>query len=334
MQIKLNSPLDMHLHIRQDEMLENVARYTSKDYSGAIIMPNLQPPVTNKELVLKYRSEIKKAIKDDAFEPLMTVFYGKDFDVDALEDIKEHITAVKYYPQGATTNSDGGLAFIDIEAMRPVLEKLEEYGIPLLFHGETNGFVMDREYEFHNVWESLAKAFPKLKIMMEHISDRRTLELLDKYDNLYATVTVHHLLFTLDDVIGGMLEPHMFCKPVIKTPADRDAIQAAVLSGHPKIMFGSDSAPHPKENKEKNGGSAGIFTAPMALSLLADFFEKHDKIDLMQAFVSDNAKRIYELNNIPNKEVILEKSSWEVPAQYANVVPILAGQTLNWKVVS
>jgi dihydroorotase len=334
MQIKLNSPLDMHLHIRQDEMLENVARYTSKDYSGAIIMPNLQPPVTNKELVLKYRSEIKKAIKDDAFEPLMTVFYGKDFDVDALEDIKEHITAVKYYPQGATTNSDGGLAFIDIEAMRPVLEKLEEYGIPLLFHGETNGFVMDREYEFHNVWESLAKAFPKLKIMMEHISDRRTLELLDKYDNLYATVTVHHLLFTLDDVIGGMLEPHMFCKPVIKTPADRDAIQAAVLSGHPKIMFGSDSAPHPKENKEKNGGSAGIFTAPMALSLLADFFEKHDKIDLMQAFVSDNAKRIYELNNIPNKEVILEKSSWEVPAQYANVVPILASQTLNWKVVS
>jgi dihydroorotase len=333
MQIKLDSPLDMHLHLRQDEMLENMARYTTKEFSGAIIMPNLQPPVTNKELVIKYREEVMAAAKGDAFEPLMTVFYAKDLDVEALEDIKEHITAVKYYPQGATTNSEGGLAFIDVEAMRPVLEKLEEYGIPLLFHGETNGFVMDREYEFHDVWETLAKAFPKLKIMMEHISDRRTLELLDKYDNLYATVTVHHLLYTLDDVIGGMLEPHMFCKPIIKTPADRDAIQAAVLSGHPKIMFGSDSAPHPKPNKEKAGGSAGIFTAPMALSLLAEFFDKHDKLDLMQDFVSNNAKRIYELKNIPQKEITLEKSSWEVPAEYNGVVPILAGKTISWKVV-
>lgn len=332
MQIKLNSPLDMHLHLRQDDMLKNMARHTSKDFSGAIVMPNLQPPVTNKELVLKYRKEIEEAIGDDKFEPLMTVFYAKDFDVEALEDIKDSITAVKYYPMGITTNSEGGLASIDIESMRSVLEKLEEYGIPLLFHGETKGFVLDREYEFLPIWEKLAQEFPKLKIMMEHISDRRTLELLDKYENLYATVTVHHLLFTLDDLIGGMLEPHMFCKPVVKTPADRDAIQKAVLSGHPKIMFGSDSAPHLKVNKEKVGGAAGIFTSPVTLSLLADFFEKHGKLDLMQAFVSDNAKRIYELKNIPEKEVILEKEEWVVPAEYSSVVPILAGETLNWKV--
>lgn len=333
MKIVLNSPLDMHLHLRQDGMLKNMAGYTSKDFSGAIIMPNLQPPVTNKNLVLKYKDEIMEAVGDDSFEPLMTVFYAADFDVNELEDIKEHITAVKYYPMGITTNSEGGLASIDVESMRPVLQKLEEYGIPLLFHGETNGFVMEREYEFHPIWETLAQEFPKLKIMMEHISDRRTLELLDKYDNLYATVTIHHLLFTLDEVIGGMLEPHMFCKPIIKTPADRDAIQKAVLSGHPKIMFGSDSAPHPKENKEKTGGSAGIFTAPTALPLLAEFFEKHDKLDLMQGFISDNAKKIYNLKNIPFKEVTLEKKSWEVPNEYSNVVPILAGKTLNWKVV-
>lgn len=333
MQITLNSPLDMHLHLRQDEMLKNMAGHTSKDFSGAIIMPNLQPPVTNKELVLKYKKEIIEAAGDNKFEPLMTVFYAQDFDVDALLDIKDEITAVKYYPMGITTNSEGGMASIDIESMREVLEKLSELGIPLLFHGETNGFVMDREYEFLPIWESLAKEFPKLKIMMEHISDRRTLELLDKYENLYATVTVHHLLFTLDDVIGGMLEPHMFCKPVIKTPADRDAIQNAVLGGHPKIMFGSDSAPHLKTNKEKCGGSAGIFTAPVALPLLADFFEKHNKLEIMQAFVSDNAKRIYDLKNIPQKEVVLKKEAWEVPSEYSNVVPVLAGKTLQWKVV-
>jgi len=333
MQIVLNSPLDMHLHIRQGKMLKSVARYSSKDFSGAIIMPNIQPPITNKELLLKYRKDIQEAIGDDAFEPLMTLFYSKDFDVEALEDIKEHITAVKYYPMGITTNSESGLASIDIESMRSVLEKLEEYGIPLLFHGESNGFVMDREYEFLPIWERLAKEFPKLKIMMEHISDRRTLELLDRYENLYATVTAHHLLFTLDDVIGGMLEPHMFCKPIIKTSADRDAIQKAILNAHPKIMFGSDSAPHPQTNKEKAKGSAGIFTSPVALSLLASFFEKHNKLELMQTFVSDNAKRIYGLKNIPQKRVTLKKEPWKVPSHYGDVVPILAGQTLEWRVV-
>ncbi len=334
--LTLKSPFDMHLHLRDGDMLELVAPLTSQSFAGAIIMPNIIPPVTTKEALLAYKERIMKAAGDDEFQPLMTVFYDKDLNVEKLLDMKEDIAAVKYYPQGATTNSEDGLASIDIESMRPVLEKLQELGIPLLFHGETNGFVMDREYEFHNVWESLAKAFPKLKIMMEHISDRRTLELLDRYDNLYATVTVHHLLYTLDDLIGGMLEPHMFCKPVVKTPADRDAIQKAVLSGHPRIMFGSDSAPHPKENKEKASGSAGIFTAPQALPLLAEFFEKHGKLNLMQAFVSDNACKIYNLTP-SSKTVTLVKKESTAPSIYKSekeeVVPMYAGQTLQYTIV-
>ena len=334
--IQLKSPFDMHLHLRDDDMLELVAPLTSQSYSGAIIMPNIIPPVTTKEQIIAYKNRIMKAVKDEEFQPLMTIFYDKNLNVDTLIDMKDDITAVKYYPQGATTNSEGGLAYIDIESMRPVLEKMSELGIPLLFHGETNGFVMDREYEFHNVWESLAKAFPNLKIMMEHISDRRTLELLDKYDNLYATVTVHHLLYTLDDLIGGMLEPHMFCKPIIKTPADRDAIQKAVLSGHPKIMFGSDSAPHPKENKEKTGGSAGIFTAPQTLPLLVEFFDQHGKLDLLQSFISDNACRIYNLTP-SSKVVTLIKKDCRVPATYKNdtqtIVPMYAEKVLHWSIV-
>jgi dihydroorotase len=333
--ISINYPLDMHLHLRDGDMLKLVAPLSSKIFAGAIVMPNIIPPVTTKEDVIAYKKRVIQAVGDDQFQPLMTVFYDKNLNVKKLIELKDHITAVKYYPQGATTNSDGGLALIDIEAMRPVLEKLQEFEIPLLFHGETNGFVMDREYEFHNVWESLAKAFPKLKIMMEHISDRRTLELLDKYDNLYATVTVHHLLYTLDDVIGGMLEPHMFCKPIIKTPADRDAIQKAVLNGHPKIMFGSDSAPHPKANKEKTGGSAGIFTAPQTLQILAEFFKKHGKLDLLQSFVSDNACKIYNLQPY-DKVITLVKKDCKVPKTYdgygETIVPMYTGQTLKWSI--
>lgn len=333
--ITLKSPYDMHLHLRDADMLRLVAPITAKGFEGAIVMPNLQPPVTTKQLVQEYRKRVIEAVGTEEFNPLMTVFYSKDFDVDVLEDIKEDITAVKFYPAGATTNSDDGLSGVNVETMRPVLEKMSDYGIPLLFHGESNGFVLDREYEFLTVWETLAKEFPKLKILMEHISDRRTLELLDKYDNLYATVTIHHLLFTLDDVIGGMMEPHMFCKPIIKTPADRDAIQKAVLSGHPKIMFGSDSAPHPKLNKERTGASAGVFTAPIALPLLVEFFEKHGKLHLLQAFISDNAIRIYNLKPI-GKEVTLVKKDSIVPESYQGyeqeVVPMYCGKTLKWSI--
>jgi len=259
MSLTLHSPMDMHLHLRDGEMMENVVAYTARDFAGAMVMPNLLPPVTTKEQVESYRERIKKACNDTTFEPYMTLFLKEVLTPEFLQDVKKSIIAVKLYPSGVTTNSDTGLASIDTEKLRPTLEAMAELDIPLSIHGETNGFVMDREKEFMPIFEDLASKFPKLKVMMEHISSKEAVATLDKFDNLYATVTVHHLLLTLDDVIGGMLQPHSFCKPIIKTPADRDAIQEAVLSGHKKMMFGSDSAPHARATKERTGGSAGAF---------------------------------------------------------------------------
>lgn len=330
MSLTLHSPLDMHLHLRDGEMMENVVRYTSDSFAGAMVMPNLLPPVTTKEQVDAYYDRIKAACKDESFEPYMTLFLKEELSYKFLEELKKRIIAVKLYPSGVTTNSDTGLASIDTEKLRPTLEAMAELGIPLSIHGETNGFVMDREKEFMPIFEELASKFPALKVMMEHISSKEAVATLDKFDNLYATVTVHHLLLTLDDVIGGMLKPHAFCKPIIKTPADRDAIQEVVLSGHKKIMFGSDSAPHPKEKKESDNGSAGIFTAPVALPVLAQFFEDHGKLDLMQAFVSDNAKRIYNLTPA-EKTVTLEKGEYPVPQTEGGVVPLFAGEALRYR---
>lgn len=331
MSLTLHSPLDMHLHLRDGEMMEKVAAYTARDFAGGMVMPNLLPPVTTKEAVESYKARIKAACNDESFEPYMTLFLKETLSYEFLEAIKKSVIAIKLYPSGVTTNSDTGLASIDTEKLRPTLEAMGELDIPLSIHGETNGFVMDREKEFMPIFEELASKFPKLKVMMEHISSKEAVETLDKFDNLYATVTVHHLLLTLDDVIGGMLKPHAFCKPIIKTPADRDAIQAAVLSGHKKIMFGSDSAPHPKEKKESDSGSAGIFTAPVALPALADFFDRHGKLDLMQAFVSDNAQRIYGITP-PEKTVILEKGEFTVPETLGGVVPLFAGETLSYRI--
>ena len=325
-------PLDMHLHLRDAVMLENVAPLSAYTFSGAVIMPNLVPPVDTKEAVIAYKERILAAVPNDFFEPYMTLFY-KNYDKKFLLDVEEEITAIKLYPAGITTNSEGGVSSFDIEEMRPTLETMAELGIPLCVHGETDGFVMDREAEFMSIYELLAQNFPTLKIIMEHITTKAAVDMLDKYENLYATITVHHLLLTLDDVVGGMMQPHLFCKPIAKRPEDLDALLSIALEAHPKVMFGSDSAPHPQHAKESCGCAAGVFTAPIALQLLCEIFDQFGKLDNLQDFVSDNAQRIYGI--CPEfKEVTLEKRTFVVPENYSGVVPMFAGEAIGWAIES
>jgi dihydroorotase len=328
----LMMPLDMHLHLRDGVMLETVAPLSAYSFSGAIVMPNLVPPVTTLDMVKEYKQRILASVPNDYFEPYMTLFY-KNYSREFLISIQDEITAIKLYPDGATTNSDGGVSSFDIEQMRETLETMAELEIPLCVHGETDGFVMDREAEFMSIYELLAKNFPNLKIIMEHITTKDAVEMLDKYDNLYATITVHHLLLTLDDVVGGMMMPHHFCKPIAKRPEDLDALLNVALEAHPKVMFGSDSAPHPQHKKETCGCAAGVFTAPIALQLLCEIFDQYNKLDNLQAFISDNAQSIYGI--CPEfKEVVLTNRPFEVPATYGNIVPMYAGKTINWAIES
>ena len=334
---EINQPLDMHLHLRDGDMLNLVGPLTSQTFSGALVMPNLVPPITTKEALLSYKQRIKEACKKDNFEPFLTLFFKNDYSYEFLEDIKNDIIGIKLYPAGITTNSETGVSSMDIEVLRPTLESMSKLGIPLCIHGETNGFVMDREKEFMPIYESIAQNFPKLKIIMEHITTKDAIELLDKYDNLYATVTLHHLLITLDDVAGGMLNPHLFCKPIAKRPEDRTALLNTALKGHPKLMFGSDSAPHPKHKKECCGCAAGVFTSPIALQVLVELFEKHNSLENLNAFLSLNAQNIYNLS-LEKKTIKLIKKDFVVPTVYSyaneNVVPMYAGETISWSIES
>ena len=334
---EINEPLDMHLHLRDEDMLSLVGPLTSETFSGALVMPNLVPPITTKEALLSYKQRIKDVCDKDNFEPYVTLFFKNDYSYEFLEDIKDEIIAIKLYPAGITTNSETGVSSMDVEVLRPTLESMSKLGIPLCVHGETNGFVMDREKEFMPIYESLAIAFPNLKIIMEHITTKDAIELLDKYDNLYATVTLHHLLITLDDVAGGMLAPHLFCKPIAKRPEDRTALLNAALKAHPKLMFGSDSAPHPKHKKESCGCAAGVFTSPIALQVLVQLFEKHDCLENLNTFISLNAQKIYNLK-LTSKTIKLIKKDFTVPTIYEykneNVVPMYAGETISWSIES
>lgn len=330
MKIALKAPLDMHLHVREGNMLRLVTPLSAQSFAGGVIMPNLVPPVDNMARLVQYREELLEAIQDYVFQPFMTLFF-RNYSAAELAEAKPHIIGVKLYPAGVTTNSQGGVR--NLHEAQPTLAAMEQLEIPLLVHGETSGFVLDREVEFLNVYDQLARQFPRLKIIMEHITTRQAVAFLDRHDNVFATITLHHLLITLDDVAGGLLAPHLFCKPIAKRPEDRDALLEAALKPHPKVMFGSDSAPHPLDKKESAGCAAGIFTAPVALSMLVELFEQHGALAQLQRFVSDHAQRIYGIAP-PPRIVTLEKRPWIVPERYGSVVPFRAGQLLAWQVES
>jgi len=328
--LTLKSPLDMHLHLRDGEMLTTTVPCSSRTFAGALIMPNTVPPITDEAMLNAYKSRIE-AQSTGAFEPYMTLFFKEDYSKVFLQSVKDKIIGIKLYPSGITTNSEGGVKEILSPKAKEVFGYMQELEIPLCVHGETNGFVMDREAEFGSIYEAMASEFPKLTIIMEHITTAHSVTLLEKYENLHATITLHHLLITLDDVAGGMLRPHLFCKPIAKRYEDRSALVRVALDAHPKVMFGSDSAPHPKEKKEAPGCAAGVFTAPIALAKLAELFDSKGKLENLQAFVSDNACRIYKKQPL-KKEITLVNTPMDVPESYGEVVPMYGGEQIGWSV--
>jgi len=329
-EIILQSPLDMHIHFREGAMLDLVAPLSAETFAGGVIMPNLVPPVADLERLEWYTGEVRRAVGEHIFTPYMALFFRNYSEAD-LAAVRESIIGIKLYPEGVTTNSEGGVK--SVSDAEQTMAMMQDMDIPLLVHGEApESFVMDRESDFLPTYDELAQKFPRLKIIMEHITTAAAVKLLDRYENVHATVTLQHLLITLDDVAGGLLNPHLFCKPIAKRPEDRDALLHAALTAHPKLMFGSDSAPHPLEKKECCGCAAGVFTAPVALAMLAELFDAHDALDKLQAFVSGNAQSIYGLTP-PAKTVHLVKEPCTVPAKYGDVVPIRSGGAIGWRVV-
>lgn len=326
MELTIESPLDMHLHLRELDMLALVAPFSAAQFAGGVVMPNLVEPVDSLTRLRAYRAAIRTACGEAAFEPYMTLFF-RSYSREELVAAKGEIIGLKLYPAGITTQSEAGVH--DFDRIGATVALLEELDIPLLVHGETDGFVMDREREFLTIYQWLAETFPRLRIIMEHITTAEAVAFLDRFDNVAATVTLHHLMITLDDVAGGLLQPHLFCKPIAKTPRDREALRQGVFGGHPRIMFGSDSAPHPRHAKECCGCAAGVFSAPVALPMLVQLFEEADCLDRLAGFVATNAQRFYRLTP-PVKTVRLERRSWQVPELYGAVRPFLAGQTLRW----
>ncbi len=275
---RLRTPDDFHVHLRQGQSLAAYTQDVAAGFARALVMPNTLPPVATAEGLEQYRTQIDAGlgVHTPGFLPLMSFKLAPRHDAAAVASLAAAgATAGKLYPAGVTTNSEDGVQ--SIESIFPALDAMQEHGIVLCIHGEApDAFCLERETAFLSKLETIVARFPRLRVVLEHLSTADAVRAVrDLPSRVAATITVHHLLLTLDDLIGGELRPHHFCKPVVKTPADRAMLREAVLNGEPKFFFGSDSAPHTREHKECDCGCAGLYTAPVALPLLAEFFEQH-----------------------------------------------------------
>jgi len=340
-QLTITQPDDWHLHLRDGEALNSVAMFTARQFARAIIMPNLNPPVTTVVQAVEYLDQILAAVDGSDFEPLMTLYLTNNTSADEIIAAAKScfIKGVKLYPAGATTNSDAGVT--DIRNCDAALEAMQKLGLPLLIHGEVTDKetdVFDRESAFiEQTLIPLTQRFPELKIVFEHITTKEAADfVLQSADNIAATITPQHLLLNRNALFQGGLQPHHYCLPILKRDIHQKALLNIIRAGNTKFFLGTDSAPHARHKKESACGCAGIFSAHAAIEIYASIFEQQDSLDKLEAFASFNGPDFYRLPR-NTKTITLIKEDWIIPDDYPlgsdKLVPFLAGQTLNWKLV-
>ena len=340
--LTLKRPDDWHLHLRDGPAMACVLADSARRFARAIVMPNLKPPVRSTYQALDYRERILAALPEGAaFDPLMTLYLTDDTPPEEIARAKlsGRVHAVKFYPAGATTHSDAGVTRIS-RCFR-ALEKMEELGLPLLCHGESTDpaiDVFDREKAFiEEVLGPTVERFAGLKVVLEHITTREAAQYVEVTGpNVAATITAHHLLMNRNALFMGGMRPHHYCLPVLKREEHREALVEAAASGNPKFFLGTDSAPHPRPDKEAACGCAGIYTAHAALELYAIAFEEAGALDRLEGFASIFGAQFYGLP-VNEGTVTLVREEWTVPQRLKfgdhELVPLRAGETIPWKLL-
>ena len=341
--LTLRRPDDWHVHLRDGPAMAAVVGATARVFGRAIVMPNLRPPVTTTPLALAYRDRILAALPANArFEPLLTIYLTDRTSAAEIAAAKASgfVHAAKYYPAGATTNSDSGVTAI--ERAYPAFEAMQEHGLVLSLHGEVTDpavDVFDREQVFvERHLARIVREFPALRIVLEHVTTREAAAFVAAAPaNVAATITPQHLLWSRNALFAGGLRPHLYCMPVLKREAHREALVKAAISGSPKFFLGTDSAPHSRQAKESACCGAGCYSAPLALPLYAEAFENAGALDRLEGFASHFGADFYGLPR--NADTItLVRESWTVPADYPfgtdALVPLRAGETVRWQVGS
>ncbi len=339
----------------------------------------------NIETIWQAISEKKPAEADSPessplFSPLMALYLTENTSYEEVQKAAKEpaIIGFKYYPEGVTTNAASGIR--QYTRVAAALAAMEEFDMPLLVHGESGGSVdvFDREQHFlDTTLLPLMQKYPKLRITLEHVSSKKAADFVasmqspalalqacsqqnegnqnsqnsQRTQRLKATLTLHHLLLTRNDLLGTGIRPHFYCKPIVKREEDRQALLAYARLGHENFFFGSDSAPHPMYAKEAAVGCAGLFTMPVIIENLLKLFEidadspknslskRKVRLQRLKAFLVTNGEAHYKL--APNKSFLLVEKhdrAEYIPNFYCfgknekdRLVPFQAGQPCYWR---
>jgi len=342
-ELTLLRPDDWHVHFRDGAALQHTVPATARAFRRAIAMPNLAPPVLTTEQALGYHERLCAAAPEGSdFDPLMVLYLTDETSPHEIRKAKASgkVVAVKLYPAGATTNSAQGVTAID--KVYDVLEAMSEVGMPLLVHGEVTHSdidIFDREKVFiDRILAPLCQRFPQLRVVLEHITTRDAAQFVRAAgDNIGATITVQHLLYNRNHMLVGGVRPHLYCLPVLKRNIHQQALQDVVVSGNHRFFLGTDSAPHAQHTKETACGCAGCYTAPAAIEMYAEIFESLGVLDKLEAFASRNGPAFYRMP-LNTTTIRLRREAWQLPADYPlgehRIIPLKAGETLQWKLVS
>ncbi len=340
--LTLIRPDDWHLHLRDGDALRTVLPDTARRFARAIVMPNLVPPVRTLDDARAYRERILRTLPDGmAFEPLMTLYLTEATTAAEVIAAKASgiVHAVKYYPAGATTNSQSGVT--DLGRCDAVFDAMQDAGLPLLLHGEVTDpavDIFDREAVFiERHGRALVERFPGLRVVFEHLTTRDGVEfVLAARDGVAATLTPQHLLMSRNALFAGGLRPHAYCLPVLKRELHREALVAAATSGNPRFFLGTDSAPHARHAKESDCGCAGLYSAHAAIELYAEVFDAAGALDRLEGFASFHGADFYRLPR--NTDTIqLRREPVAIPPELpfgdTTLVPMRAGGSVAWRLL-
>ncbi|EEH35100.2 dihydroorotase [Paracoccidioides lutzii Pb01] len=347
--IKLPASADFHVHLRDGDMMELVVPTIRQGGVNTVyVMPNLVPPITTVSQALSYKKRLQ------ALEPrvtfLMSLYLHPSITPETIIEAKKSgITGVKSYPAGVTTNSDAGV--IDYAAFYPVFAEMERQGLILNLHGECPSHgditVMSAEERFLPTLLDLHSRFPRLRIIVEHLSTAAAVETVKECGpTVVGTITAHHLSLIVDNAFG---DPFSFCKPVAKLVTDRDALLRAATSGSTKFFFGSDSAPH--SSVAKRGGdkiAAGVFTQPYATQYVLDAFEKGCESGVLkeeditktvlESFLGRSGREFYGIEQEEKEFITLKRRKGKIldvlKSEKTDVVPFRKGEetwALSWE---
>lgn len=344
--ISLLRPDDWHLHVRQGTILNTVVPHTARSFGRALIMPNLVPPVADVPQAEAYRQEILNAATGHAgFDPVMTLYLTDNTSAEVVKRAADstHVCGFKLYPAGATTNSDSGVT--SIFKVMDVLESMAEHGLVLQVHGEVTDphiDIFDREKTFiDQVLLPLRSELPALRIVFEHITTRDAAQFVSENENIGATITPQHLMYSRNDIFEGGIRPHYYCLPILKRQEHRLALLAAATGGDHRFFLGTDSAPHARGLKESACGCAGIYSAGAAIELYAEIFEAMDALSMLEPFASHYGADFYRVPRNTD-QIRLKREDWTMPdafpvanqsADGESLVPMRAGQNMRWRVV-